>query len=51
MGQFGLQYSEQAQGTVGEFGSYVVPIEQSDRVLRAGRIDNVHQGPGTGDEG
>ena len=30
MGQFGLQYSEQAQGTLGEFSSYTVSFEQSD---------------------
>ena len=27
VGRFGLQYNKQAQGTLGEFGSYVVPIE------------------------
>ena len=32
---------------VGEFSGYTVSIEQSDRVLGAGREDSVHQGPGT----
>ena len=32
---------------VGEFSSYTVFVEQSDGVLMAGRIDSVHQGPGT----
>ena len=31
-------------GYVGEFGSYAVPIEMSDRNLGAGNIDSVHQG-------
>ena len=30
VGQFGLQYSKQAQGTLWEFSSYSVSIEQSD---------------------
>ena len=34
-------------GYVGEFSSYTVSVEQSDRVLGAGRRDNIHQGPGT----
>ena len=34
-------------GYVGEFSSYTVPIEQSDRVPGTGRGDSVHQGPGT----
>ena len=34
-------------GYVGEFSSYTVSVEQSDRVLVAGRRDSVHQGPGT----
>ena len=29
-GQFGLQYSEQTQGTLGEFNGYTVSVEQSD---------------------
>ena len=33
-------------GYVGEFSSYTVSIEQSDRVPRTGREDSVHQGPG-----
>ena len=32
---------------VGEFSSYTVSIEQSDRVLGTGRGDSVHQGSGT----
>ena len=32
---------------VGEFSSYIDSIEQSDRILGAGRGDSVHQGPGT----
>ena len=32
---------------VGEFSGYTVSVEQSDRVLGAGRRDSVHQGPGT----
>ena len=35
-------------GYLGEFSGYTVSIEQSDRVLVAGRRDSVHQGPGTG---
>ena len=31
---------------IGEFGSYTVSIEQSDRVTGTGRGDSVHQGPG-----
>ena len=38
-------------GYVGEFSSYTVSVEQSDRVPRTGLRDSVHQGPGTGDEG
>ena len=34
-------------GYVGEFSSYIVSIEQSDRVLGTGHGDSVHQGPGT----
>ena len=34
-------------GYVGEFSGYTVPVEQSDRVLGAGRGDSVHKGPGT----
>ena len=34
-------------GYVGEFSSYTVSVEQSDRVSGAGRRDSVHQGPGT----
>ena len=34
-------------GYVGEFNSYTVSVEQSDRVLVTGRRDSVHQGPGT----
>ena len=34
-------------GYVGEFNSYTVSVEQSDRVPGAGRGDSVHQGPGT----
>ena len=30
VGQFGLQYSEQTQGTLGSFSGYVVSVEQSD---------------------
>ena len=47
VGQFGLQYSEQTQGTLGEFSSYTVSFVQSDRVLGTGRGDSVHQGLGT----
>ena len=39
---------------VGEFSSYTVSVEQSDRVPRTGCGDSVHQGwvqLGTGDEG
>ena len=32
---------------LGEFNGYAFPIEQSDRVLRMGHRDIVHQGPGT----
>ena len=35
-------------GYFGESGGYGIPTEQSDRALRAGRRDIVHQGPGTG---
>ena len=45
VGQFGLQYSNQAQ--VREFGSYAIPIEQDDPVLGEGHGDIVHQGLGT----
>ena len=41
-------------GYVGEFSSYTVSFEQSDRVPGTGRRDSVHQGlvqSGTGDEG
>ena len=31
----------------GEFGAYVIPIEQSDRVQGTEHIDIVHQGPST----
>ena len=34
-------------GYVGEFSSNTVSVEQSDRVLEAGRGDSVHQGSGT----
>ena len=34
-------------GYIGEFSSYTVSIEQSDQVLRTGREDSIHQGPGT----
>ena len=30
VGQFRLQYSEQTQGTLGEFSGYTVSIKQSD---------------------
>ena len=43
-----------SSGYVGEFSSYTVSFEQSDRVPGIGRGDSVHQGPstiGTGDEG
>ena len=33
-------------GYFGEFSSYTVSVEQSDRVPGAGRGDSVHQGPG-----
>ena len=33
-------------GYVGEFSSYTVTVEQSDRVLGAGCRDSVHQGSG-----
>ena len=45
MGQFGLQYSDQAQAR--EFSSYAIPIEQGDPVSGVGRGDIVHQGLGT----
>ena len=32
-------------GYLGEFSGYTVSVEQSDRVLVAGRRDSVHQGP------
>ena len=32
---------------LGKFSGYTVSVEQSDRVLRTGRRDSVHQGPGT----
>ena len=32
---------------IGEFSGYTVSVEQSDRVLRIGHGDSVHQGPGT----
>ena len=32
VGQFGLEYHEQAQGMLGEFSSYTVFVEQNDRV-------------------
>ena len=34
-------------GYVGDFSSYTVSIEQSDRVSGTGRGDSVHQGIGT----
>ena len=34
-------------GYVGEFSSYTVSVEQSDRVLGTGHGDSVHQGLGT----
>ena len=34
-------------GYVGEFSSYTVFVEQSDRVPGIGRGDSVHKGPGT----
>ena len=34
-------------GYIGEFSSYTVSVEQSDRVPGAGRRDSVHQGLGT----
>ena len=34
-------------GYVGEFSSYTVSVEQSDRVPGAGHGDSVHQGLGT----
>ena len=34
-------------GYVGEFSSYTIFVEQSDRVQGEGRGDSVHQGPGT----
>ena len=33
-------------GCVGEFSSYIVSIEQSDRVPNTGRGDSVYQGSG-----
>ena len=33
-------------GYVGEFSSYTVSVEQSDRVPGTGRGDSVHQGQG-----
>ena len=36
-----------SSGYVGEFNGYTFSVEQSDRVLGAGRGDSVHQGPGT----
>ena len=33
-------------GYFGDFCGYPVPIEHSDRVLRVGRRDSVHQAPG-----
>ena len=43
VGQFGIQYREH----VGEFISYTVSIDQSDRVPGVGCGDSVHQGSGT----
>ena len=34
-------------GYVGEFSSYTIYVEKSDRVLGTGRGDSVHQGQGT----
>ena len=34
-------------GYVGEFSSYTVSVEQSDRVPGTGRSDSAHQGLGT----
>ena len=34
-------------GYLREFSGYTVSVEQSDRVPVAGRIDSVHQEPGT----
>ena len=45
VGQFGLQYNDQAQGALGEFSGYVFPTKQSDRVLGTGHKDIIHQGP------
>ena len=39
--------SQAGLGYVGEFSSYTVFVEQSDRVQGEGRGDSVHQGPGT----
>ena len=47
MGQFGLQYNDQAQDTL---GSLVATPSLLSRVIEsqgAERRDNVHQGPGT----
>ena len=38
-------------GYFGESSGYAFVIEQSDRVLRTGHRDIIHQGPGTSDEG
>ena len=38
--------TREGSGYVGEFSSYYVSVEQSDRLLGAGRGDSVHQGPG-----
>ena len=50
-GTFWATVPRAGSGYVRESSSYTVSIEQSDRVLGIGHGDNVHQGPGTGDEG
>ena len=47
VGQFWATVQRADSGYLGEFSGYTVFVEQSDRVLVAGRRDSVHQGPST----
>ena len=46
MGQFGLHYKDQAQGTLGSLVASF-PTKQSDRLSGIGHRDTVHRGSST----
>ena len=46
VGQFGLQYGEQSQGTLGSLVSTPSLLSRVIEVPGVGGRDNVHQGPG-----